>query len=558
MGGGGKTKTYTAIKRTKMFKDDEDLFFKNILRGYAVSKSLDPMMHLHNLINNVNLFLNDKTLERFGVIVGGSLISNVITDEIIKRRIAYYLNLYSNDISLYGKFTRDSNNKIITGETIAISEFLNSEYNYAIDYEKEIIEEYTIDGQVVTFSEKVYKYDINNDGNYYEFDSYEPNGDGSYRITLKREITVTNQENQEETIIETITIDTPIDERIFFLIRYKINGSNEYSYKLLKRNELETLPRKRNAILYVLKRGGNYVAQSNRYKKVLYYKFGLNGKDPETGETFDDQFMNDSVIKDVAITTSTDFNNSKYKNLITDIYGTYENPINVEYRGEVIIKYWWNRSGLKISYNGTHVGSGNDDDSMIIIPLDFLQRLPLREKYEAIKDLYSIVIRAVKKIKKKWYQTLFFQFVFFIIGFIFNPVITITTFAVSTIVGSFIKNKYIKLAVQAALIVYGGYKTIQSGKATLLDTVKFSIQLTNELFQFRIQSLTDKITKQISQIQKETQDYSEQIQETQRKALYQPLDLVDTYYEMLYNAQYDQLGMLELSYAIDASIYEPY
>ena len=556
---GSKSTTYSEITITNMFDEDDNLFTKDILRIFALTKRIDPIVFTKQMIQNINVFFNNKMLERFGVIIDGNLKSEEMDHEDFKRVVAEKTGINLNYLGLGVITTKDCYGVVISGETVTISEYLNYAYPYDTSHEDIITESYYYDAsggsdcRVVTVENKIYKYDIHNNGNYYKVINYGMNNDGSYTITLYNE-------NDEEDIIDIVT---PIDNRIFYLtaygefvLNYPVTQDDYDGYIIIPSSDVSRITINRKALLYVVKKDGQFVATGTRYKNALYHKFSL-------GSDFEENIMSDDKVKDVAIITSTRYNNPKFKDAIEEVYGTEYNPIDVTYQGEITIRYIWINEGdslkLKVTYKGTKTGVESSDLEAVIIPFDYIKRKPLREKYDIIRDLYNVLLYAEVTVKKKWYQSGFFSFVFMVFtlgfGFYINPVLTAISFAATTAVSALTDNKYIKLAVQIGLVLYGGFKAYQAGKLKAFDTAFMSIKMTSDLFLVELDLKVTKTYREIEKYRRESEEYTEEIREMRKNALYSPLDLVDSYYDTIYSFQYNQLEAIDAMCRVDFTLY---
>lgn len=553
--GGGKSVTVDNVQAVPIINTTDNLFNKQLLRYYGLTRSIEPVGITKHLINNINFFFNNKIFERLGVAVQGQLSSSTITDYTVES------SLPTGSTLLYYR-TNDLNSKVITGETEQIKNFLDTNYIYDNTYIVTISETYylhndnTNTDENISVTQDVYKYKLNTD--YYNFDSYTVNVDGSYHIKLINESNAT----------DIVYLDTPVDTNIYYIIEYSNAGS--YYFMTKSKSEILEETTARESFVWGIKKGGVDISTS-QYKKVLKMKFGLNAT--KDGDSFESNIISNADIKDAFISYTRKYNDSTYANQIKTIYGDINNPISVTYTGsDFIVSYDYIKSSLNINFISTINGTQLDDNKWasgtisVILPFDLQQKKTIQERYNALKELLTLIVHAQKTVHKKWYQTGFFGFLVTIAtaGF---AIMTgqFETFALLTgaslVVNALVKNPLLKLILNIGFILIahnfkGG--SFKLSNLSRLDWIKFAFKLTTNLFKVHYQKLTQKTYQQISNMNKQIDEYGTMIQNIKKQAIYMPFELQDFYYNAMYELPYKQFELLSLSTQPNNQIYNQF
>ena len=546
---GSKTEIITKVSVTNLFDSKDDLFSKELVRTYALTKSIEPTVMLKSMILNLSSFFNNKMFEKFGVLAKGTLVSSKVTEDTIQQQlpsgsnIDYYLSI-------------DSNGNPFLGAIHTIKQYLDENYTYDDSYTQTISETYTVNNENVTVNETIYKYQVNSSStDYYKYDSYTTNDDGSYHLKMINE-------NDDTDIVY---VDTPIDTRVYYLVEYLYNY--QYLYTLIPDSDiLLVTDYSRDAFVLGLKKDGNDIS-NNKYKKTVMMKFGL-GKKGE--DDFEKNILDNSQIKDAFLTYSVQYDSNKYNEIINQIYGNPSDLRSVKYEGQdftIIYKYLKNTNHNNTTIymvsiiNDNKLGAGDYTDSVIhvIIPTDFITKnRTIREKYDALKDMLSLFARSEVKIKKKWYQTGFFGFVFKIASVAFaiftgNPELVLISIGAEIAINVLIKNPTLKLIANIilAIAIMAKGKLVNVSKISKINWAKLLLNTTQKLFMVENQQKVRKVYSQIQQMNKQTEDMYKTIQQIKKQAIYNPLSLNDFYYNAMYELPYRQFDYIQQSTEIN-------
>lgn len=624
----GSKKTVRKASAIQLFNQNDNLFTKEIIRYYSLNKNLDSFSIGKYLIFDISFFFNNKVFEKLGVIAKGTISScgiinqNIINHlqnkgyctNIIEYRDGFYIN------KMVWQQIVDVDRKTISGKIHTIKQFLDENYEYDTSYSVVLEDTYNaryyyfryytgsifvtygnhgVKNQPVIMRRTVYKYKVNpNKTDYYKFDSYTINEDGSYHLKLINE----NDAN------DIYYIDTPIDNRVYILIAWTTTGGcynnpnnndmiitqekNPFTgeiketvifFEIFPQTDFLTEVTNYDALLIPIKKDF-YPISNTKYSNIVKQKFGLNPKKGD--ESFEDNIINDGTVKDTFISYMCPFNSTAYKHYIDLIYGDLEQRVNkVTFSNQhFTIQYTPVRSFfnteeiIKISDCTPITGKNiniyiNDskisdwvDDVWVIMPVGLFEKKPLKDKYQALKDLLAIYIFQQQEVKKKWYESVFVNF----LSMIISAVIAITTgqfelfllgFAGSTTIGLLVHNPKIAAILNIVFsVALGSFKngSFSLSNISKINWAKFALQTTTDLFNARMSELTHETYEKVSQLQNETKNYQKAIAEMRKQAVYSPLELVDFYYNAMYDLPYKQFEYINMSTQVDFSMYKTF
>ena len=546
---GSKSTTYYNVSATTLFKPDDNLFSKQMIRYYALTKNIKPLSMGKFLIQNIGFFFNNKLFEKMGVAVKGTITqSKANTSTIMNTAIAQSLiPAGSNFINYYSV---DDNNDPIDGSLYIVKQWLEENYIGDNSYEKQLSKTYAISNRVVfqqtrflslTVTKTYNKYKVNpNNQDYYLFDSFTQNQDGSYHIKL------INETDNTDIYYE----DTPIDNRLFYIIAYNLNSNIgatlETTSSFLRENTTS------DALLFGIKKNGNNIGDT-KYKNALKLKFGLGAKGDDS---FEENIINNSQIKNTFLSYTAKSNDSNYSNEIKSIYGEPSDLNIVTYTGsDFIVEYGYEKHSYplgegEVSYNldmysninGTQLEKDKWTDGQIyvILPIDTLiENKTLSEKYNILRDLLTLVAESEVVVKHKWYETGFFSFILTVVtaGIAIatgNFELFVFMAAGSMLINAFVKSPMLKIALGVVMfLVAGKLNLIKLSKMSSMDWTKFGFETTVKLFKADISAKLKKVQSNIRDIQNQTKSYSDMIQNIKRQAIYSPFDLQNFYYNAM-------------------------
>ena len=571
---GSKSTTYYNVSATTLFKPDDNLFSKQMIRYYALTKNIEPLSMGKFLIQNIGFFFNNKLFEKMGVAVKGTITqSKTNTSTIMNTAIAQSLiPAGSNFINYYSV---DDNNDPIDGSLYIVKQWLEENYVGDNSYEKQLSKTYAISNRVVfqqtrflslTVTKTYNKYKVNpNNQDYYLFDSFTQNQDGSYHIKL------INETDNTDIYYE----DTPIDNRLFYIIAYNLNSNIgatlETTSSFLRENTTS------DALLFGIKKNGNNIGDT-KYKNALKLKFGLGAKG---NDSFEENIINNSQIKNTFLSYTAKSNDSNYSNEIKSIYGEPSDLNIVTYTGsDFIVEYGYEKYSYplgegEVSYNldmysninGTQLEKNKwtDEQIYVILPIDTLiENKTLSEKYNILRDLLTLVAESEVVVKHKWYETGFFSFIVTILSAAFAIATgNIELFAImytgSTIINMLVKNPMLKVVLNVVIFAIAGVKGyIKLDEMTKIDWAMFDFQTTTSLFKAKLSIESKKIYSNIKSMNAQNEKAQDMINKIKKKAMYMPFDLQNFYYNTMYELPYQQFAYIEQSTQINTDMYNPF
>jgi len=561
-GGGGKSHTSYQLSTSHMMNQSDNLFVKDVVRTVAYSKDYNSLDIGKTLQHNVFQFINTAMYKKFGVAPKINFIQEKITSESILSALLH--NGHGDASSVNSYSTNDDAENMITYKYHFLQDYLSSEYSIDLTITLSGSDNVLYDGSTHSFNIDFYKYNIPFNTSMYYIDA---NGNNinlsqdtsgfyivdagvnyyaptqfyfdvssidiiNYIISFSGSVIFTD--NSGNTITKTIYYNEqePIDNAVYYIVKFTdTSGSIQYAV-LPKSVIIAEANTSQYALMYVTKNNGNYIAENTRYKKALYVKFGLQQTD------FDSQITSNSDIQSVAITFSTNINNSKYANYINQIYGTAGNRHTVTINGELSLQYSQAFIGYKLKINGVNFNTKVSDDGqhdLMIMPLNAYTDAHLKDKYEMIKNTMNIMTYSSHTTHSAWYQSGIFGAIIGIIAVLVFKV------PIQIMVGGFVISK-IASAISPELgmivslaIAYEGFSEADSflsktaNIASALDTVS--------KYYFKLQ--IEDINKEIASLNDKQKIMFEKLQKMKKQSIYMPLDYTQNYYDMIYSQQYN-------------------
>jgi hypothetical protein len=196
--------------------------------------------------------------------------------------------------------------------------------------------------------------------------------------------------------------------------------------------------------------------------------------------------------------------------------------------------------------------------NMYIVPLPDFTKMTIIERYEFIRDAFSLFGNMEQTINLKWYQTGFFRLVTImtsIIAAMFSGGSALALLAGSTAMSKIAYGLFGEkgaFAVSIAFILISGGMAIGSGSLSGQKLLLASLDFGSKFMSAYTTLATQQIRADIADIETETEDMEDELHDMQSDALYMPLKQYSMYYDNLYSipysiyddANYDMLGQL--------------
>jgi len=346
-----------------------------------------------------------------------------------------------------------------------------------------------------------------------------------------------------------IHVELPTDSRSVAAVEYTRTDDSLYHIFIFD-GEVMASAYAYKALVIPFYKDFNPIAD-DRKLDFIYNRFGLGGKD-EDGDSLKDSMANSADLKHAFISYSLSRDDDLFGHWVDMLYGNIDGecPDNsnsctlarVDITGEYEIYYrlesgyiddlgYEVEGGYKITVE--RESKDADEGYYYIIPVGFLKEQILPDKFKAYERMFNMFMYAEKKVKMKWYQSMFFRFIFFIVALVVAVAvgaISITqaiTAAVMQVVNTVISQIDPRLA--AILGLAFALYNMPAG-AGFKDIFNVANKMIQTFYQFQlhaIQGQIESIAGEIQTIGEETKEMKEEIAEMWKQGIYVPLETLD-------------------------------
>lgn len=570
MMGGGKSETYTGAGAGQLYKGDNDLMFKDLLRSISFI-GFDPINNFKYLIMNSAWMWNMKYLRKRGFLVSTDGQSGTI---------------YENTMLAYVQATLDSS-------ATDILHFARTSDSYPIG---------------TAHMELAYN-TSSNDTQYFEVVSVEIDPISYYDILLKRSYPmriydVAPVNKRMAKIIAQASYDTGLGTQTYdYFIPHIVGSDLKLSDPGTNDANIIDEPLTPNSSVYykvvwgeddgsgnIIPSGVAYVDADDVTKVIEnheFFEFPLKkSKAWQVDDKYETSFMsklgfspesfdsikNDDDAVDALLTYSASRDQSKYSPQIDAVYGTTSNPFEVIVNGSHYGIYYspgettdYGTTQPSITINGvSHVIESAEQFYMIALNLLLTEgEKGIQKRYQQLDDLFTYMGTASNTVELEWYQTTTVQ----LIGLLVSVVLSIVTEnpapfllyvsykVVAAAVAEFLGPEYVKYVgyiFAIIALVTGDWTTIWD----VVSNVGIMINLASEVwFTYELEEIQSKTKELVG----DTEKIDEEIDNMQRKTGYNPFLAYESYYGTIYNMPslyYNTVNIRKSSY--DNPMYEPF
>jgi len=558
---GSKTKYYTDLQVNSLFEPTDELFAKAMVRAANKSKSLDPTQYFPIVLQESNLFYQEKVFDAMGVNANITLTRNKLTNE----GVAYYIAT-----------NEDPNVKLVTDF------FYSDSAGRPVDMSiHQVYDSLTTNYYVVGTCEKVLWQELNDDRYEVAFPSVKAGPDGLACIPRTRDYADKSipdtqyvngkwgiwlfELNDDCTIKD---VDNPIftwlptDTRAVMATEYT-RTDDSYNHIFIFESDVTKSADNETALIIPFMKNGSWV-ESNTEVDFILSRFGLNTSD-EDGDSMKSSMEDAEHLKHSFITYSLDRSHVKYGHWVDIIYGrpngsNNDMPTDVSVSGDYNIQYRMR------SYGGYTVtvereSKNADAGSFYIIPTGFLKKQGLRAKVEIYQDLFNMWMYSENKVKIKWYQTTAFRIIFTIVAAVFLwgigaiAVQTALTMVATTLLSVALQNIDPRLAaiigVAIAIISFNPANALGSTLAAVNSLITAYNSFAISSFEADMTALNNS-TEEIGE---DTEEMRKQIEEMWHQGINIPLDTLDYFSDPVQRSfdfmemSYNQSDMIEIGMA---------
>jgi hypothetical protein len=182
-----------------------------------------------------------------------------------------------------------------------------------------------------------------------------------------------------------------------------------------------------------------------------------------------------------------------------------------------------------------------EDGYYYIIPVTMMKKQTLPNKFEAYKRMFNMFMYSEKKVKMKWYQSLFFRFLFMIVAVIFAGPMVLATMMVGQILSSIDPRLAAIIGVVLAIVSFNPAAAWQSTMKVVDSFIKAFSSFSQHAFQASLEG----IQSTMETLSEETKDMQEALADMWHQGIYMPLHTQDMISQSMYNCGDD---FVEMSY----------
>jgi len=592
MGGGKQYQTTTNLAVADLYKDNNKMYMKEMLRMFALLKRVNARYMGTQINMSANNYYNGAKLQALGGAVENTASVNVASKTALIKWMegrgthftfpVIFVTEDANGVSctFNAKKLKDTLGQIYTVDNTHSKTF---SYTRSFDSDKSKGGAYTKyrkedSGGTWTSVEKWLDNDkigtSHDDGGGCTFTPVHIAEDHTFSYTLPAYVingesyllksdVITNDEVTMELVsdpTQTINVHVPRDDRTVYIAKFVTGLQESYYiscgvgytgwtgyYSLFKSDFLGEYSEAR-FLMFPLKH--NFADVDNEgYRSVLLSSLGLNNGDLQKS-------LSDSDIKSALVSYVSERDNPLYEGIIKTVYGdSYDNSIvfqspyfHFEYKSGVDYNDGVVRT---VTYDGVSHNITNSTDKAYIIPIDYItDNFGTRQKYDELDNLASLIVAQSKTVKLEWYQTVWID----LISLIFAAVLAPFTAGASFFL--YVAGKVVQGLVEL------GYIDSKTGVVIMVILSLISLYFTggisgwdifNSIFNIASAIATEIfITRPMQEIQEEIQeanteaakirDVLESIRENQ---LYIPFDTYDMPAAALYDLPYNAYSTIQ-------------
>jgi len=560
---GSKTKTYRDFSASRMFEDEDNLYIKEIIRIYAQTKSIAPQDIMPVVLEDANKFFREDIFKKMGSTIEINFTSGVITDEGILNVVKQYDNT-ATVIDSY--FIKDGNGLAVNSDILKAKTYLDDRYSSSTLCSTEgyqIFDCCTVSVEYPTYNVDGTQCTLNVVNGIPTRSHDDDTGDDGYLMDILDTTTTDDDCDTNGTLIVNIPMGY-VNERSVVAVKYNGNKSMFiYEDEIVRSTEVYT-----GFMLVMRKDKQNVDPKGSKEARFMYARFGLNAEDRD-GNSLEDQ-LDQPDLKDAFLTYATNREDDMFGKYINQLYGgDLSLPGNlVKIEGELNFQYEQvsspnyddpygdETSEYSIKYSGGTFPADvrdedtNELDNTYIIPFDIIDTTVLRDKFTIYNRMFTMIAYSEKKVKVKWYQTVFFRFLLMVIALIFVGPIAIVMNVVSQVL-SMIDPRLGAILGLAFGIISGSIGSGLTGALNLANNILSIVGTFNTVaFQDSIEAIQNEIDKLTS----ETKEDKEALAETYDDMIYIPFG---EKYDHLYDSNFELAMMTpELNeMSIDPELY---
>jgi len=180
-------------------------------------------------------------------------------------------------------------------------------------------------------------------------------------------------------------------------------------------------------------------------------------------------------------------------------------------------------------------------DPRYVIPLEYIQKMNLMDKYDAVQNALCFVVHKQTEVKLKWYQTKLFQILMWVGAFAAailtkNPMIIIAMLGTTLV--KFV-DEDLAIIIGIAFAVYTLGTGLVTAGTTMASNFANITKLVEAVSRYYFKQSLDDIKAEILEGKTENEDIVEQLDEFLNKGIFMPLDRLGNYYDQVTESLYN-------------------
>ena len=572
---GSRTKYYTDLQVQHMFEETDNLWSKEINRAASSAKSMSPKEVFPIMLTDSFFFYNETVFDKMGVNAN----VDMAIERLTKSGIGYYIATHvdSHIQEVIDWYFKGSDGTGIDTTILKTKDYLDDTYSsnnqcqihcyqYINGHQfSEMYPAYYINGKRYIITYRTYNNKVVPDIIYGKLKM----------LPVDDNCNVLPEKDDEGHIVNPrIDVTIPTDERSVLAVEYKVD-SGGYRFRFIFDSEVMRSTDHQTALVIPFYKDKHWVEPDKKVNYILT-RFGLNAEDKD-GDSLKKSMESAEDLKHAFIAYSMKRDNEKYGYWVDLIYGNEdstgkdenEEPVTppdeeengtpppplrtIRITGDYDITYQVyatdsDTQEYKVSVERETKNA--DEDYYYIIPTSFMKKQKLLDKFEGYKYMFNMWMYAEKKVRIKWYQTLFFRIIFFFVAvfFMFSIGIISMTQALYAIAGQALSMLMSHLDPRLAAILGLAIALLSFNPGNVSSMLNVANSMISTYSSFVLEAMKgqiEAISEEIKSTVEDTKDMKEQLAEMWRQGMYIPLDTMDYMSEQMYNGG---MGFVEMSY----------
>ena len=520
---GSKEETHTDLSVNRMFGDNDNMYMEELIRIVNENKTMNPATILPNMLNDQMMFFNEAVFEKAGALSNVSFTAEGVTAESINSYLIQSVDSSAKYVQNF--FLYDANGKLVDGSIIKTLEALNGLYTTAA-CSQTMYQILASDGGNKSYEVIYPSYYI--DGKEYRvkvvdtYDSAKPELTTDASNFLYVTMEEINSSCDAIMPLTEIKVKIPQDDREVFAVDYHTT-TNENEHVFIFTDYVIKVAESTKCFVLGLMKDFEWIdVEGDKYRKFLFARFGLAAKDGKGNNL--ETSMSEAEDLEIAFMTYSTTRGGDFGHLVDTVYGSSSAPKSITISGgHFSITYRGGGGGYNIYIDQGSFPADFEGQCRYIIPTSLLRKLPMKDKFDAYKEMFCTWNYCEVVVKIKWYQTKLFRFIMFIISVIvtfFTMGATAALTAVIVQIGMTIIGKFSPELAMVLGIVVGFIAGNFSGFTGTLNLVKQVVNIATHINTMAFENDLASIKNDTEKYNEETREAAKAIEGIQKEAMW--------------------------------------